>query len=86
MAGRVFLNAEGIQCTALEQSVLASKPADELFRKCLASRVSPIQPQKNACFALKKLAIITLSQRIEAIVAERLYEASVKLAYSLVGK
>lgn len=86
MAGRIFLNDEGQCCTASEQSALASIPADELFRKYLASRVSPIQPQKNACFALKKLAIITLSQRIEAIVAERLYEASVNLAYSLVGK
>ena len=86
MAGRVFLNAEGKCCTPSEQSALASIPADELFRQCVASGVSHIQPEKNACFALKKLAIITLSQRIEAIVAERLYEASVNLAYSLVGK
>jgi|LakMenEpi03Aug12_release.lakeMendotaPanAssembly.Ray.scaffolds.fasta_scaffold1063121_2 hypothetical protein len=85
MSGRIFLNAQGNSCTASEQSALASIPADKLFKHCLESGVSHIQPQKNACFALKKLAIITLSQRIEAIVAERLYEASVNLAYSLVG-
>jgi hypothetical protein len=86
MSKPIFLDADGIPCTASEQSALASIPADKLFRQCLESGVSHIQPQKNACFALKKLAIITLSQRIKAIVAERLYEASVNLAYSLVGK